>query len=381
MVRNVFFMAWNDHDFEKKSESFLKKVKNFFLYFLGIFNKKNSGGIFNKKNIPLNYFGSSFYIFIFFVFVFFYVISGIYIVKPAEKAVVTRFGKYQRILEQGPHWIPLFIEKKIIINTEKLERNSHGSSMLTKDENIVNVEIEVQYRINNAEKRLFNIAESDKVLREASDSALRQIIGNSDLDFIVTSGKEQISNAIAHQLQSILDSYDTGIYIAAVALREARVPTSVKSAFDDVIKAREEKEQLKHQAEAFANKVVPEANGKAAQMLEEANAYKQETILLAEGDVVRFQLILDEYKKAPEITKKRLYLETMEHVLSKVSKILIDSDSGHNLIYLPIDKLMSTKSGINKVIDNQIYKDRYNKKESHGNNLPKSMDEVRNRRQ
>lgn len=381
MIRNVFFMAWNDNDFEKKSESYFKKVKSFFLYFFKIFNKKSAGGIFNKKNIPLNYFGSSFYIFVFFVLIFFYVISGIYIVKPAEKAVVTRFGKYQRILEQGPHWIPLFIEKKIIINTEKLERNSHGSSMLTKDENIVNVEIEVQYRINNAEKRLFNIAESDKVLREASDSALRQIIGNSDLDFIVTSGKEQISNAIAHQLQSILDSYDAGIYIAAVALREARVPTSVKSAFDDVIKAREEKEQLKHQAEAFANKVVPEANGKAAQMLEEANAYKQETILLAEGDVVRFQLILDEYKKAPEITKKRLYLETMEHVLSKVSKILIDSDSGNNLIYLPIDKLMSTKSGINKVIDNQVYKDRYSKKESHGNSLSKSMDEVRNRRQ
>lgn len=374
-------MAWNEHNLDKNSESLIKKIKNIFLYFFKDLRKKSGGNIFNKKNIPFSYFGSSFYIVVFFIFLIVYFVSGIYIVKPAEKAVITRFGKYQRILEQGPHWIPLFIEKKRIINTEKLERNSHGSSMLTKDENIVNVEIEVQYRINNAEKRLFNIAESDKVLREASDSALRQIIGNSDLDFIVTSGKEQISNAIAQQLQTILDSYDSGIYIAAVALREARVPTSVKSAFDDVIKAREEKEQLKHQAEAFANRVVPEANGKAAQMLEEANAYKQETILLAEGDVIRFQLILDEYKKAPDITRKRLYLETMEHVLSKVSKILIDSDSGNNLIYLPIDKLMGTKSGINKVIDNHVQKERYNKKESQGNSLSKSTDEVRNRRQ
>ncbi|QQG46718.1 MAG: FtsH protease activity modulator HflK [Candidatus Azosocius agrarius] len=380
MKKNVTFMAWNEPNVDKNSKSFVKRFRDVVLYFLKIFKKKGVGGnIFDKKSF--NYFGSSFYIIVFCIIVIGYIIAGIYIVKPAEKAVVTRFGKYQRILEQGPHWIPLFLEKKRIINTEKLERNSHGASMLTKDENIVNVEIEVQYRINNAEKRLFNIAEPDKVLREASDSALRQVIGNSDLDFIVTSGKEQISNAIAQQLQTTLDSYDAGVYIAAVALREARVPTSVKSAFDDVIKAREEKEQLKHQAEAFANRVVPEANGKAAQMLEEANAYKQETILLAEGDVIRFQLILDEYKKAPDITKKRLYLEMMEYVLSKVSKILIDSDSNNNLIYLPVDKLMGTKSGINKVIENQVYKERYNKKESQGNTLPKSTDEVRNRRQ
>jgi membrane protease subunit HflK len=380
MKRNVIFMAWNEHNANKNSGSFIQRIKDIILYFFKVLKKKSVGSVFNKKNIPFNYFGSSFYIVIFVILVIVYIVSGIYIVKPAEKAVVTRFGKYQRIVEQGPHWIFLFIEKKRIINTEKLERNSHGSSMLTKDENIVNVEIEVQYRINNAEKRLFNIAESDKVLREASDSALRQVIGNSDLDFIVTSGKEQISNSIAQQLQTTLDSYDSGIYIAAVALREARVPTSVKSAFDDVIKAREEKEQLKHQAEAFANKVVPEAKGKASQMLEEANAYKQEAILAAEGDVIRFQLILDEYKKAPDITRKRIYLETMEYVLSKVSKILIDSDSGNNLIYLPIDKLMGSKSGINKVMENHVHKERYNK-ESQGNSLPKSTDEVRNRRQ
>lgn len=275
------------------------------------------------------------------VFCIFYLIIGFYLVKPAEQAVVTRLGKYNRINEQGPHWIPRFIEKYQIINTEKLERSSHyGSHMLTKDENIITAEIEVQYRISDVEKYLFNLTEPDKSLKEAADSALRQVVGYSDLDFLMTLGKEQIASEIHEQLQHILDSYNSGIYVAVVALKDVRIPNDIKSSFDDVIKAQEEKEQLKHQAEAFANKVIPEAKGEAVRILETANAYKQEVIFIAEGDVIKFKLILEEYKKSPEVTKMRLYLDTLETIFSKTSKVLIDL-SGNNIIYLPIDRFLN----------------------------------------
>lgn len=287
---------------------------------------------------PYNY---KYFIVAFLIIIFFiYFIIGFYIVKPAEQAVVTRLGKYNRITEQGPNWIPIFIEKKKIINTEKLERSSHyGSYMLTKDENIITAEIEVQYRISDVEKYLFNLVEPDKSLKEAADSALRQVVGYSDLDFLMTLGKEQIASEIHEQLQHILDSYNSGIYVAVVALKDVRIPNDIKNSFDDVIKAQEEKEQLKHQAESFANKVIPEAKGEAVRILETANAYKQEVIFIAEGDVIKFKLILAEYKNAPEVTRIRLYLDTLETVFSRTSKVLVDL-SGNNIIYLPIDKFL-----------------------------------------
>jgi membrane protease subunit HflK len=286
----------------------------------------------------------SFFIFLFLI----YIISGFYLVKPAEQAVITRLGKYNCITEQGPHWIPRFIERAQIINTEKLERSSHyGSYMLTKDENIITVEIEVQYRISDVEKYLFNLVEADKSLKEAADSALRQVVGYSDLDFLMTLGKEQIASEIHEQLQHILDSYNSGIYIAVVALKDVRIPNDIKNSFDDVIKAQEEKEQLKHQAESFANKVIPEAKGEAARILETANAYKQEVIFIAEGDVIKFKLILDQYKNAPEVTRIRLYLDTLETIFSKTTKVLVDLSS-NNIIYLPIDRFL------NQIGDNSL---------------------------
>ena len=266
---------------------------------------------------------------------------GFYLVKPAERAVITRFGKYNKVVEQGPHWFPYFIDKKQIVNTEKLERSSHyGSHMLTKDENIITVEFEVQYRISDIEKYLFNLVEPDKSLKEAADSALRQVVGYSELDFLMTLGKEQVASEIHEQLQHILDSYNSGIYVVIVALKDVRIPNDIKSSFDDVIKAQEEKEQLKHQAESFANKIVPEAKGEATRILEAANAYKQEIIFIAEGDVAKFKLLLPEYKAAPDITRTRLYIDTIESVLSKSTKILIDFNKSNNIIYLPLDKFL-----------------------------------------
>ncbi len=324
---------------EKNSPPDLNTV---FSYILNKFNKfrlKNSVSSGNS-----NKFGVTFFLFfLFFLLFLVYAIAGFYIVKPAEQAVVTRLGKYNRVVEQGPHWIPVFIESRKIINTEKIERSSHyGSSMLTKDENIVTVEIEVQYRINDVEKYLFNLVEPDMALKEAADSALRQVVGYSELDFLMTLGKEQIASEIYEQLQHILDSYNTGIYIAVVALKDVRIPNDVKSSFDDVIKAQEEKEQLKHQAEANANKIIPEAKGEAVRILELANAYKKEVILNAEGDVLRFKLILPQYKLAREITRTRLYLDTIENILSKTTKILIDLNKSSNLVYLPLDRVFGS---------------------------------------
>lgn len=291
----------------------------------------------------------SFVFFVFFLLVLVYLLLGFFIVKPAEQAVVTRFGKYNRVVDQGPRHIFIFFEDKKIINTEKVERSSHyGSSMLTKDENIITVEVEVQYRINDVEKYLFNLVEPDKSLKEAADSALRQVVGYSELDFLMTLGKEQIASEIHEQLQHILDSYNSGIYISVVALKDVRIPNDVKSSFDDVIKAQEEKEQLKHNAEAIANKVIPEAKGDASRMLEAANAYKQEVIFSAEGDVIKFKLILPEYKFAPDVTRTRLYLDAIEFVLFKTTKILVDLNKGSNLIYLPVDKYLDNNLNIRK---------------------------------
>lgn len=304
----------------------------------------------NKQNlysVKSNGFSNIIVLFLFF-FILLYAGLGIYIVKPAEQAVLTRFGKYNRVVTQGPHWYPLFIEDKVIVNTEKLNSSAHGAPMLTKDENIVNIDIEVQYRISDVSKKLFKFINPERALREAADSSMRQIIGRSTLDFIVTIGKEQLAYEIKEQLQMTLDAYDIGFHIAAVVLKEARVPTEVKSSFDDVIRAQEEKEQLKHQAEAFANKIVPEARGRASQMIEEVNAYKKEIILLAQGETIRFELLLEQYEKAPVVTKTRLYISAIEGVLKRTNKIIIDTNNNNNLIYLPVDKMLKSKTSYSR---------------------------------
>ncbi len=329
-------MFWKNNKFGPQNiERFLSlittKIKNIIIFFNP--SNKEKRNVINIILIPL------------FILIIIYMIIGFYIVKPAEQAVVTRLGKYNRVTLQGPHWIPYFIEKKKIVNTEKLERSSHyGSNMLTKDENIITVEIEVQYRISDVEKYEFNLVEPDKSLKEAADSALRQVVGYSELDFLMTLGKEQVASEIHEQLQHILDSYNSGIYVSIVALKDVRIPNEIKSSFDDVIKAQEEKEQLKHQAESFVNKIIPEAKGESIKILEAASAYKQEIIYMAEGDVAKFKLILNEYKMAPDITRIRIYLDTLEYVLSKTTKVLIDINKNNNLIYLPLDQLLNNKN-------------------------------------
>lgn len=268
-----------------------------------------------------------------------YLVCGLYTVASYEQGVITRFGKYDRTVTSGLHWLPLFMDKLHRVNTENLKSSRHSGWMLTKDENIILVEMEVQYRIVDAEKYLFNVAAPDAVLSQAADSALRQVVGDSTADDVLTNKKQQIAEAIKGQLIDILTLYDAGFYIEDVNFRDSRPPDDVKDAFDDVTKSREDRERLKHQAEAYANTIIPEAEGAAQKIISEAEGYKERVILDAIGEAQRFNLILPGYQRAPQVTRTRMYMDTMEEVFNKTTKIIVNS-SGNNMIYLPLDKLM-----------------------------------------
>ena len=300
------------------------------------FGKKNAG-----KTGDAEPRGNVSYGLLLIIFAVLYIVSGLYIVKPAEQAVITRFGKYNRTVGPGPHWYPSFVEKKEVVNTEELVSTREAGTMLTGDENLVSVEIQVQYRILDVNSYLFKIVDPEKSLRQAAESALRQAVGHNKLDFIITSGRVEIEEQTRKQIIATLEGYNAGLYVAAVTLKEAKAPDQVKNAFDDVTKAREDRERFIHEAESYYNKIVPEAKGQAQQMLQEAEAYKQEAINSALGDTQRFSMLLPEYKKAPQVTKTRLYLDALEQVFSNSSKILVDIAGGNNLVYLPIDKLMA----------------------------------------
>jgi membrane protease subunit HflK len=335
-------------DLEEIFSNLRKKI----ISFLG-FKTFKSGNIGNNR---FNYFKNGNNVFIAIlvgIVAVVYSLAGFYIVNPAEQAVITRFGKFNRVTGPGPHWLPRFIEVNTVVNSEQVGFSKHSASMLTKDENIIFVEIELQYRILDVNHYLFKVSEPIKTLKQAAESALRQVVGHSNLDFIMTEGRTQISEDIKQQVSAILDQYKAGIQVITVAFKEAKAPEAVKSSFDDVIKAREEQERLKHAAEAFANKMVPEAEGDAQRMLVEAEGYRREVIARATGDTLRFNAVLFEYNKAPEITKKRLYIDAVEEILSNTSKIIVDLKQSNNLIYLPLDKLMGDKLSMGRGDDNK----------------------------
>ncbi len=284
-------------------------------------------------------------------------LSGIYIIDPAERGVVMRFGQFVDTTMPGPHWhMPYPIEKVDVVNVDEIRnveigfraaaRNQAGGSvpseslMLTQDENIVDIKFAVQYRIKDAKDYLFNVRDPDLTLRQATESAIREVIGKSRMDFILTQGRSEIAERVETLLQEILDRYSTGLHVTSVNMQSAQPPREVQAAFDDAIKAREDEQRLKNEAEAYSNDIIPRARGSAARILEEANGYKERVIARAEGDAARFSHLVAEYKKAPQVTRERLYLDAMESVMSKTSKVLVDVSKGSNLLYLPLDKLM-----------------------------------------
>ncbi len=270
-----------------------------------------------------------------------WMLSGIYIVEPAQRGVELRFGQFSTITDPGPHWhIPYPVEDVHKVNVDQITSVRHKAEMLTQDENIVDIELTVQYRVRDAADYLFQVRDPDVTLKDATETAVREVIGKNKLDFVLTEGRSAIADRTRQDIQGLLDQYKTGLMVTSVNMQPAKPPEEVKSAFDDAIKAREDKERLENEAQAYANEVVPKARGGAARMLEEAKAYRARMVAQADGEANRFLKVLTEYEKAPQVTRERLYLEAIETVLAGTGKVVVDVEGGNNLMYLPLDKLM-----------------------------------------
>ena len=281
-------------------------------------------------------------------------LAGIYIVEPAEEGVILRFGEYHETTGPGPHWAPYLIDSVEIVNVEQIRRAEIGyrsdagdqsvppeSLMLTRDENIVDVGFAVLYRIKDARNYLFQVRDPDLTLRQATESAIREVVGRNVMDFVLTDGRAVVAEQVRELTQEILDRYETGLLVASVNMQKAQPPDQVRDAFSDAVKAREDEERYKNEARAYAAEILPRARGDANAMLQRAEGYKQRVINEAQGDTARFTSVLDEYRKAPDVTRQRLYLDTMQGVLERSTKVLVDVEGGNNLLYVPLDKLLT----------------------------------------
>lgn len=265
--------------------------------------------------------------------------GGFYTVDQQERAVVLRLGKFLETVSPGLQWNPPLIDSVNKINVTQVRTHNSRGIMLTEDENIVEVSLSVQYVVSNPKDFYLNVRNPEISLVHATESALRHVVGSSEMHGVLTEGRELIANNVQKRLQSYLDRYGAGLGISKVNIENTQAPKEVQSAFDDVIKAREDEQRVKNEAEAYANQVVPEARGYAQRLREEANAYREEVIARAEGEAARFTKLLTEYEKAPEVTRERLYIDTLELVLSSTSKVMVDVKGGNNMLYLPLDKL------------------------------------------
>ncbi|MCG6860624.1 MAG: FtsH protease activity modulator HflK [Chromatiaceae bacterium] len=280
--------------------------------------------------------------------------SGFYIVDAAERGVELRFGAYTTMNEPGLRYhLPYPVESVELVNVDEIKSFSHKAAMLTKDENIVDVELTVQFRIQDAADYLFQDQSPDKTLRDAIETVVRTTIGGSRLDFILTEGRSAVATTIRERAQALVNQYKTGLEITSVNMQPAKPPDEVKEAFDDAIKAREDKERLENKAMAYSNEILPQARGEAARVQADAKAYREKVVAEAEGETARFLAILDEYEKAPEVTRERLYLETMEQVLGETNMVLLDVKEGSSLMYLPLDQLVKSKGARGQSWDRQ----------------------------
>ncbi|MCX9155100.1 FtsH protease activity modulator HflK [Niveibacterium sp. 24ML] len=283
--------------------------------------------------------------------------SGFYIVDASQRGIVLRFGKFVESTEPGLRWrMPYPLETHEIVNLTGVrtveigyrgsERNKvlNESLMLTDDENIVNIQFAVQYVLKDPKDYLFKNREPDANVVQAAESAVREIVGKSKMDFVLYEGREQIATAAAKLMQDILDRYEAGITISKVTMQNAQPPEQVQAAFDDAVKAGQDRERQKNEGQAYFNDVVPKAKGAASRLFEEASGYQSRVIANAEGDAARFKSIVAEYAKAPEVTRQRMYLDTMQQVFANTTKVMVDAKGNGNLLYLPLDKLTQATS-------------------------------------
>ena len=335
-------MSWNDQNNNGPRDPWGNKndapdideaIKRFKAIFGPIFGGGTGGGGGKKMS-------SSKYISYFFIaLIVLYGAAGIYTVDAQEEAVILRFGEYTTTKGPGIHWNPPLIDIRSIVNTEKLFTHTTNSSILTKDENIVNVETAVQYKRSNPVFYLLEAASPEDSIAQASESALRHVVGSNSMDSVLTTGREQIAIDVRKRLQERLNAYFTGIEVVTVSIRESRPPEAVREAFDDVVKAREDEVTLRNEAETYANEVVPIARGAAKRAIQDAEGYKAKVIAEAEGEATRFDQLLKEYSKAPDVTRKRLYIDAVQSVMSNSTKVMIDVKDGNNIMMLPLDQV------------------------------------------
>ncbi|WP_108652209.1 FtsH protease activity modulator HflK [Dongshaea marina] len=273
-----------------------------------------------------------------------WLVSGFYTIKEAQRGVLLRFGKVTEVVQPGLHWKMTFVDRVIPVDVRSVRSLQASGFMLTKDENVVRVEMDVQYRVENPEQYLFSVTNPDNSLQQATDSALRYVVGHTSMDDILTTGREVVRQETRTLLEQIIKPYHMGLEIVDVNFLPARPPEEVKDAFDDAIAAQEDEQRYIREAEAYAKGVEPKARGQVQRVLQQAEAYKDSTVLQAKGAVARFDELLPEYKEAPKITRERLYLDAMQSVLQNTNKVMVDlpKQGSNNVIYLPLDKMSSS---------------------------------------
>jgi|LauGreDrversion4_2_1035121.scaffolds.fasta_scaffold31729_2 membrane protease subunit HflK len=372
-------MSWNDSgnkdpwsnkqppDLEEALKKFQKQLNSFLR---GKRKSNGSNSPFGRSKFPIDLGGQQTALGLVGVGAFvLWVLSGIFIVNPAEQAAISVFGKYSETVDPGPHWIPPLIANKVLINVDRVSDYSYKAQMLTKDENLVTVSIAVQYRIGDLKAYLYNITDPEESLRQATSSALRQVVGTTTLDQLITAGREIWGGQVQESLVKILEKYNTGIQIISVAPQPARAPDNVQSSFDDAIKAQEDERRFIEQARAYEAKVVPIAQGHAKRINQEAEAFAKQVVFEAEGQTAEFNLLLPQYEKAPQVTGERMYIETMQSIMGKHAKVFIDAKQSPNM-YLPfMQKLLPQSTEKSSVNDSSDWKNTSNKFDSDQDNL------------
>ena len=353
-------MAWNEPGNNEKDpwknkggknqgppdlDDLLKDIGN---KFGGIFGGKKSGGGSGKSLSSVGI------MVLLIVAMLVYAFTGFYTIKEAEKGIVLRFGQYAGLVEPGLRWKWSFVERVIPVDMQTTRDLPSAGFMLTQDENVVRVEMQIQYRVVDARNYIFSVTNADDSLSQSLDSALRYVIGHSKMDDILTSGREEVRQAVWTELDKIIEPYNLGLIIVDVNFKDARPPEEVKDAFDDAIAAQEDEVRFLREAEAYARGIEPRARGRVKRLEQEALAYKAQVLLDAEGEVARFNKLLPEYQAAPEVTRQRMYLTTMEKVYSNTSKVMVDVDGGNNMMYLPLDKIMQQQSTGQRVIQQSL---------------------------
>ena len=332
---------WGRNDTPPEIDEVIKKVRQRIesIFAGGSSGDSSGGGGFSLKSLPL----------ILGVLVLLWVGAGIYQVEQAERSVVLRLGKFEEIKGPGLRWNPPIIDAWEIVDVVRVRPHRHDALMLTKDENIVDVTVSIQYQIADPQKYVLDIRDADASLVQATESALRHVVGGSIMDDALTTGREVIAQDVKARLQRYLNKYNTGLEVVIVNIEDSSPPNQVQEAFDDVIKAREDEVRARNEAETYANGLVPEARGQAQRMLQDAEAYKEQVISEAEGDATRFNLLLSEYQKAPDVTRNRLYLDSIQGVMSNSTKVMIDVEGGNNILYLPLDKIAESARGVQEL--------------------------------